>query len=343
MNDRDIFRKQFMGDRCLRYYVVPEGAREIGDYAFANCRKLEWVAIPVGVERYGREIFAGCEKLREVYLYREVEKEELCREDGASELQPVDGTEEVQFANGANGVYPEDGINILHPSNGVGAMLQGKRAEGSCMEGEFLAAAFRFFPNAGEIAMAFGRSCAEGMRAWDSAFSSFLNRPQEEGFRPFLAGGEEDYEDEGEALREHCRRKRKIWAELLLQRLKADFLSQGTEYLLRDVERSAFQGEACRLRDVERSVFQGDVYRLRDVERSVFQARLRENDMALEALKANRDADARAAEVCFAAGVLTGEAIRRLLKELPQERVELRAALMRLGMEGTDDWDGWEL
>ncbi|MBQ9489094.1 MAG: leucine-rich repeat protein, partial [Lachnospiraceae bacterium] len=50
---KEIKKKQFMGEKSLRSYVIPMGTEEIGDWAFAGCRELVSVAIPVTVVRLG--------------------------------------------------------------------------------------------------------------------------------------------------------------------------------------------------------------------------------------------------------------------------------------------------
>ncbi|MBP5282643.1 MAG: leucine-rich repeat protein, partial [Lachnospiraceae bacterium] len=50
-----VAKKQFLGDKTLTHYVVPEGIREIGDWAFSGCKELTWIEVPTTLERIGRD------------------------------------------------------------------------------------------------------------------------------------------------------------------------------------------------------------------------------------------------------------------------------------------------
>ncbi len=57
---------------------------------------------------------------------------------------------------------------------------------------------------------------------WDDAFEAYLSAPDDAGFSPFLAGGEEDYEDPMNDIVYYCRQKRKRKADLMIERLLYD-------------------------------------------------------------------------------------------------------------------------
>ena len=46
-----------------KHFVIPEGATEIGDYAFIGCESLRSVVIPDGVTEIGKDVFEGCNNL----------------------------------------------------------------------------------------------------------------------------------------------------------------------------------------------------------------------------------------------------------------------------------------
>jgi len=49
-------------------FEVPDGIREIGDFAFYNSTKLETIVLPASLEKIAQGAFAGCAALREVIL-----------------------------------------------------------------------------------------------------------------------------------------------------------------------------------------------------------------------------------------------------------------------------------
>ena len=237
-----IEKKQYMGDRTLKSFIVPKDVVEIGDWAFSGCKELRWVAIPESVEHIGRNVFAFCEKLEAVYCYQDtVEK----KEESLAELMAI---------------------------------------------------AFRFFRETSRMIEMWRKGRGAWICAWDQVCKRFLEGPDEEGFHPFLAGGEEDYQDEEEDRREYCRKKRLQKAEVILKRLL--------------VER---EWEACQMSEKEKAFWLD---------------KLRENDMALELLKDNVNKPMQVVDIYENAGLLTHENCRILLETIPEESVELRAMLL---------------
>jgi hypothetical protein len=130
---------------------------------------------------------------------------------------------------------------------------------------------------------------------WDEACEAFLRSSDAEGFRPFLAGGEEDYADEEEKLKEHCRATRLRKALAVYVRLTADGNPERKPY---------------------------------------YQKMLRENDVALELLINHPENPAKAVNVFGEAGFLTQENCRELLRRVPEECVELKALLLQRAAQG---------
>ena len=263
-----IEKKQFYGNKELVSYVVPETVTEIGDWAFARCRRLKWIAVPKGLERIEREAFAGCESLVVAHFY----------EGNWEETWEGSGKESEQ----------EAGLKVRTLS---------KKQQ---LEGELMALALRYFPEAQSIVNAMrDKTLAAGaagwLRGWDEACGRFLQRLDEEGFVPFLAGGEEDYADDGESLAAYCREARLTKAKVVYRRLLADLV--GAEWGFGLTE--------------EVWVF--------------YQAALRDNDGNFAVLMGLDGYFREAVELYEAAGLLTQEKIRGLLQQLPEDMVELRA------------------
>ena len=53
--------------------VIPDGVREIGDYAFSDCRSLTNITIPDSVTEIGRSAFGGCSILTSITIPENVE------------------------------------------------------------------------------------------------------------------------------------------------------------------------------------------------------------------------------------------------------------------------------
>lgn len=260
-----IRKKQFWGDKTLRTYDVPEGVTEIGEWAFAGCTELSRVSLPLSVERIGREAFTGCEKLKEVRL-----------REATSNVNMENANQEKDIQETANG-------------------------EKTCAE--MMAFAIRFFPEATELIAARRAGQAAWLEAWDQACLKFMNRPDEEGFRPFLAGGEEDYGDDEEEREDYCRRRRLIKARVILSRV---ILSETEAFSLEEGRRTIFLKQFC------------------------------ENKMSREILKTPISQPRIVVRIFEEAGLLTSENLRDFLAEIPSENMELRALLLQKLNDGMD-------
>ena len=53
---------------AIRRAVIPEGVREIGEFAFCSCEELESVTLPGTLRRIGTNAFANCPRLAEIAL-----------------------------------------------------------------------------------------------------------------------------------------------------------------------------------------------------------------------------------------------------------------------------------
>lgn len=154
-----------------------------------------------------------------------------------------------------------------------------------------MALALRYFKADDRLITARKNGQAAWLKLWDEACTMFLDSSDEEGFRPFLAGGEEDYEDEAQKREEYARAMRLRKARAIYERL----------LILED-------GEST----------------------SLFQKRFRENDMALELLLTGELGNqSQALRVYEDAGLLTRENCLMMLSRLPEESVELKALLLQ--------------
>ena len=262
-----ISKKQFLGQKGLVSYVVPKGVTEIGDWAFARCRDLRWIAIPGGLKRIGKGAFAECDSLLEVFFY-----EGEWNGQGAESLGPRESKQ--------------------------GAESPGQKER---MAAGLMAGAFRFFSDVQRLVSGAGDLAMDETRlaVWDELCVQFLKQPDETGFVPFLAGGEEDYTDDGERLARYCEEVRTVKAKLVYQRLLADRLCAETGLGL-EADRKAF-----------------------------YQAYLRGNDRAVTVLMDLTGHFREAVELYEAAGLFEQENIGSLIARIPQDKVELRALLVQ--------------
>ena len=79
---------------------------------------------------------------------------------------------------------------------------------------------------------------SDRLAEWDQQCLTFLSLPEDHGFRPFLAGGEEDYDEDNSAYSDFCRKRQLTNARILYTRLMAEkssalrLLPQNTEQFL---------------------------------------------------------------------------------------------------------------
>ncbi len=66
--DPYFIKQQFIGENTIKKIVIPEGVKEIQDYAFAGLTGLEEVVLPSTLNKIGTHAFYGCEKLSKINL-----------------------------------------------------------------------------------------------------------------------------------------------------------------------------------------------------------------------------------------------------------------------------------
>lgn len=259
MMAKKIEKKQFMGDKTLMHFVIPEGTTRIGDWAFAGCTELAWLALPSCVEQIGREAFKNCANLKAVYCYD-------AREPKTGGM-PAECRKDLELTDDS---------------------------------AELLAIALRFFKESAGLIPAMRGEIKEWFSLWDEMCIRFLEQSDEDGFRPFLAGGEEDYDDEMDKRETYCREKRLLKARVILIRLLN-----------------------CPEKD----------------KKAYYQEKLRENDMSPALLHEPWEQPGKVLALYEEAGLLNKERCRELLNCLPEEFVEMRAMLLkRTGSMKMDEW-----
>lgn len=100
--------------------VLPKGQKEIGEYAFYNCKNLTSVVIDGDVERIGEKAFDGCSNLQDMDLSHVTEMGSAAfaacplfrgNEDGVVNLSSLNKIESVVFSNDYN--YENTGIKSI--------------------------------------------------------------------------------------------------------------------------------------------------------------------------------------------------------------------------------------
>ena len=236
---------------------------------YFNDQTLERIIVPEKIREIGDWAFARCRNLKSAALPAELER--IGREAfaGCERLKDVFIYDKMQ-------------------SDDFSGYQNGRSA--------LAAIAFRYFDSNQAVWDALkaenaGDAGADFQGIWDGLCEIFLNKPDTDGFRPFLAGGEEDYPDEKKALAQHCeqmhfRKAEAIWFRLLL----------GPQS-----RREFYLKALCR------------------------------NDGELVYFRTIRENCRTAAEIYREAGLLTEEKIPELLKDIPEGQVELRTALIECG------------
>ncbi|MBR6257555.1 MAG: hypothetical protein IKR23_09270 [Lachnospiraceae bacterium] len=140
--------------------------------------------------------------------------------------------------------------------------------------------------------------CGAGNRSlnrWDEECLKYLSVPDEHGFDPFLAGGEEDYGDHDDQLKQHIHVRRLCKANIIYTRLLSNITAG---------------------------------FPLSPEAESVYLALFRENPAAIALLDEIGSHYTQAADIYAKAGLLTTEALPSILSSLKPDRIEIRSALI---------------
>ena len=133
------------------------------------------------------------------------------------------------------------------------------------------------------------------LRRWDEECLDHLSSPDEIGFKPFLAGGEEDYGDHDEQLKQHICARQLCKARIIYTCLFT--VSAASFAISSDLSREYLD-------------------------------RLRTNPMAVSLLNEIDSHFTMAAEIYAKAGLLTAEAMPSILSDLKPDRIGIRSALI---------------
>ena len=133
------------------------------------------------------------------------------------------------------------------------------------------------------------------LKRWDEECLKYLSAPDERGFDPFLAGGEEDYGDHDDQLMQHIHARRLRKAHIIYTRLLAAVTAGFT--------------------------ISPEVY-------SRYLDLFRSNPEAVTLLNEIDSHHTQTAEIYAKAGLLTTEALPSILSSLKPDRIEIRSALI---------------
>lgn len=249
---------------------------EIGKKAFLGSKAVR-IVLPASVYAIGDWAFAGCKKLEEIWIPKRVKnlgKELFLKSDKLKKIY----------------IYSEQPPE--EKESGVG-----------CHEGiaELLACSVM---NMKSYAL-FGVQ-EIGSRGWyekwDDACMRFLTEPDETGFSPILAGGEEDYITNENDVRYHCHKRRMEKAELVYQRLRySEYLSETYQtYYRQYLNRHNYGGQY---------------------------------DEAWQFLKQCREAQTEYYRIYEEAGCINEENAEALIRDLGETNTELKVLIMRYQSE----------
>lgn len=195
IDKKTIEKKAVLGNRKIESIFVPYGIRNIGDWAFAHCMRLKEVWLPDTLEELGRDIFQDDKMLERVYLYSKRQK--------ASDKSDF---EDEYF------VYDEAAGLVTF------ALKCFKKSEH--INNALLIRGTDFGAESENRINNFEKK--SWIYSFDEALSEYINEPDDEGFNPFLAGGEEDYEDPENDPEYYKKNKRIKKCGFILERLKFD-------------------------------------------------------------------------------------------------------------------------
>lgn len=180
-----IHKKEYLGKRNLKKVLIPPFVKVIEAWGFAYCKGLECIWIPKTLSFMEENVFEGCEKLKEIVVYE------------AEETEPS-----------------------FHMKDSIYENIHCYRTEAN-----LLAYGILNFPESLDKKYLFEVSflgSVEWYQRYDGLFINYLNENDESGFQPFLAGGEEDYEDPTNNIEEFCMQKQQKKVEGIIYRLSLD-------------------------------------------------------------------------------------------------------------------------
>ncbi|MBE5870675.1 MAG: hypothetical protein E7294_05400 [Lachnospiraceae bacterium] len=250
-------------------------------------RTLTGFIVPYGTEQIEDWAFAYCKNLKWIAL-----PTTLCR-IGKEVFQGCESLRTAWFYG-----EPEQ-VENFRPE-GFSAKQQ--------LSGELNAVALCHFKNPQLFVDAYHSGGQSVPLVWDLECKAYLAMPDEAGFQPFLAGGEEDYEGGEESVMQYRHKRRCHKAEIIWKRL----LKERTGNILFDEEWYRF-----------------------------YLQKLRNIPETLEILAQAGEWQREMIAISEEAKLLTDENIQRLLNLIPSGNVELRAMILQKAAKKTTGL--WEL
>ena len=260
--------------------------------AYLGREDLTELVIEEGIEQIGDWAFAGCRNLRRIALPETVKQigREIFKDDASLSMIAVCSVEQLQ----SSGFFP-----LLSKQEMILARLR--------------ADSFLHFPPSAVSEM-IEIDPVKWVPTLDDRLSTFLIRPDDAGFVPFLASGEEDYE-EGDAARQlFMEKRRRAKCKAALDRLLLDRCLQDAF----TIEESADQ--AVLLEEKERE-------QLAEV--------LKTSDVAYGVLAESQELLEESVKLYSEMGLLNPAAVTVLLSMIPAENIQLRSLCMRYSNKTT--------
>lgn len=270
--------------------VLQTNTNQIPKKAYLGENKLTEAMLPYGVTELSDWAFAGCKNLELIAL------PDTIKEIGKDVFLNCTGLKRILiFGKEQEETLQEGGVPLWNTTESI--------------EGELLmqAVCWLLMPQAIPL---FSTDRTQFFKELREQITGYLARPDEEGFAPFLAGGEEDYDDRESDPAYYCRRQR-LKKVMLLSRylLLADSIVQ--ECML---ERSEKEQWIAYMKEHEES----------------YQIFLEEQHLVRELFALYEKLN-----------LFDRESVSALLEQVTGQQVELRALLLRKQEEYVQTENGW--
>ncbi|MBQ8914141.1 MAG: leucine-rich repeat protein [Lachnospiraceae bacterium] len=189
--DNEIPKKSVLGNQKVDIIMVPYGVKVVGDWAFAHCMSLKEIWLPDTIREFGKDVFLDDNRLEKIVVYSKEEK--------------ISDSSKIEDEKVLDDYYVYDEV------------------------AELLAIAVKCFEKS-DIYNFTNLASDEWFERYDAYLTNYIAKPDEEGFNPFLAGGEEDYEDPENDIEYYAKKQREKKCGAIFERLKVyDRLSSKEE------------------------------------------------------------------------------------------------------------------
>lgn len=193
--DNEISKKAVLGNQKVDIIMVSYGVKGVGDWAFAHCMSLKEIWLPDTIKEFGKDVFLDDNRLEKIVVYSKEEK--------------ISDSSKIEDEKVLDEYYVYDEV------------------------AELLAIAVKCFGKSDIYD--FSRLESDEWFEWyDTNLTAYIKKSDEEGFNPFLAGGEEDYEDPENDIEYYSKKQREKKCGAIFERLKVyDRLSSKEENVAR--------------------------------------------------------------------------------------------------------------